>query len=280
MPHEIGFVDNSSQLAHYAMLELIRDFAADNDWEVLRYNTAPANRELILKGAGYSEEEEIFIGFRTYEDANADYYNLAVAGFTGYVPGNSFATQPGAIQSGVPAHNQRIDYWLTLNPQRIALTMKVGTPVYETCYVGKCLPYARPSQYPYPLVCAGMLDGTPATRFSNTGQVMPYKGNRPNMRLRFVDGVWLQPLCWPWANAYIAGGTSQQRDTAGIYPLNPIVFTTSGHGILGELDGVRHIAGFDNAVENTLEIDDVTWIVLQDVFRTGFNDYYALRMDP
>nr|WP_313406340.1 hypothetical protein [Pseudomonas sp.] len=280
MPHQIGFVDNSGGvLAHYKMLETIRDFASANGWTVLRYNTAPADRELILKGVGYTGEEEIFVGFRTYQNAAADYYNLVAAAFTGYVPGNTFDTQPGAMISGVPAHNNRIDYWLTLNPQRIALAMKVGTPVYESCYVGKFLPYARPSQYPYPVIAAGMLNGTPGTRFSDTAQSIPYKGARVHMRMRFNDGVWRQPECYPWNNARLAGATTQQRDTGGFYPLTPIVLSDTTSGLFGELDGVFHISGFDNATENTVEIDETTYVVVQDVWRTGFNDYYALRMD-
>lgn len=278
MPHQIGFVDNTSMLAHYAMLETIRDFAAANGWTVLRYDTAPANRELILKGVGYTGQEEIFVGFRTYQDASADYYNLVAAAFTGYVPSNTFDTQPGARLSGVPAHNNRIDYWLTLNPQRIALAMKVGTPVYESCYVGKFLPYARPSQYPYPVIAAGMLDGTPATRFSDTTHSIPYKGARANMRMRFNDGVWRQPECHPWNNNYVAGATTQQRDTGGFYPLSAVVLSDAS-GVYGELDGIRHISGFNNAVENTVIEAERTWVVIQDVARTGFIDYYALELD-
>ncbi|AQZ95565.1 hypothetical protein ACFSB1_01060 [Halopseudomonas phragmitis] len=280
MPHDIGFVDNSGgTLSHYKMLETIRDFAADNGWTVLRYDTGPANRELILKGVGYSGEEEIFVGFRTYQNADADYYNLVAAGFTGYVPGNTFDTQPGAMLSGVPCHNQRVDFWLTLNPQRIALAMKVGTPVYESAYVGKFLRYARPSQYPYDLVVGGMLDGVPGTRFSNTAQSIPFKGSRPNLRMLFNDGVWHQPDCWPYNNAWLAGGTTQERDSNGKYALNAVVLNSGTLGDIGELDGVSHITGFDNAVENTLLIDGQTWVVVQDVWRTGFNDYFALRMD-
>lgn len=279
MPHQIGFVDNSGGvLAHYKMLATIKDFASLHGWQVLRYTTDVENHELILKGLGYTGEEEIFVGFRTYQNASADYYNLVAACFTGYVPSNTFDTQPGACLSGVPAHNQRIDYWLTLNPQRIALAMKVGTPVYESCYVGKMLPYARPSQYPYPVVCAGMLNGVPATRFSDTTHSIPYKGNRPNLRMRFNDGTWKAPECYPWNNPVLAGST-QQRDTEGEYTLNRIELNDSGPNLYGYLDGVRHITGFNNAVENTLNIDGVNWIVIQDVARTGFNDYYALRMD-
>ncbi|GHU11497.1 hypothetical protein FACS1894185_4830 [Betaproteobacteria bacterium] len=287
MPHDIGFVDNSSTLAHYAMLEKIKDFASANGWQILRYDDTVDNRELILKSAGYSGGEEIFIGLRTYQNADADYYNLIAGAFTGFVPGNSFDTQPGAALSGVPAHNQRIDYWLTINGQRLAGALKVGTPVYESFYIGKFFPYARPNQYPYPVICAGMLNGTPATRFSDTAHSMPWKGSRANLLMRFVDGAWRQPATYPWNNAYLAGvlapggqesSVAQLRDTGDNYPLIPVELMDTG-GVYGYLDGIFHIAGFNNVVENTLTLAGDDYVVIQDVSRTGFNDYFALKLD-
>lgn len=277
MPHEIGFVQNVGVLAHYMMLDKIKTFAEANGYTILRYDTASFNRELIMKAPGLSGTEEIFMGFRTYHDVSADYYNLTVAGFTGYVSGTAFASQPGAMLSGIPAHNNRIDYWLTLNAQRIALAMKVGTPVYESAYVGKFLPYSTPGQYPYPIVVAGMLVGQPATRFSDTSHSMPYKGARNNMRMRFVDGVWKAPTLWPWSSDPYTG-TTQIRDLNGQYSLLPVVLHDT-NGVYGELDGIFQISGFNNTVENTLTIGGLNHIVMQDVSRTGFVDYYAIRMD-
>jgi len=251
--------------------------AADAEWEVLRYDAVSTNRELILKGTGLSRTEEIFVGFRTYHDASADYYNLLAGVFTGYVAGNSFDTQPGARLSGVPAHNQRIDYWLTLNGQRIALAMKVGTPVYESCYVGKMLPYGRPSQYPYPVVCGGMLSGAAATRFSDTSHSGYFKGNKENMRLRSNDN-WLQPYCYPWGNDALSGST-QLRDTGSVYPLLPVELHDNTANLWGALDGIFYISGFNNAVENTLTVDEIDYVVIQDVWRTGHTDYCAMRLD-
>jgi hypothetical protein len=262
---------------------------ANASWQVLRYDTSGANRELIMKGLGLSREEEIFVGFRTYQDASADYYNLLAANFTGYVPGNTFDTQPGAVLCGIPAHNQRIDYWLTLNGQRIVVAMKVGTPVFESGYVGKFLPYARPSQYPYPLVCGGMLTGAAPTRFSDTTHSCWVKGGYGravaptttwgNMRMRFNDGTWKTPEAFPWNNSFLCGGTYSARDTGNSYPLSPVVLNDATSGIFGELDGIYHVSGFNNAVENTLVIGGNTYVVFQDVWRTGFSDYYAVRMD-
>lgn len=276
MAYEIGFVDNTGTegLAHWQMLLKIKTFAEANGWTTLRYlnPTDGSNRELILQGAGLSGTEQIFVGFRSYHSVAADYYNLSVAGFTGYVAGNAFTAQPGYFESGVPAHNQRIDYWLAVNAQRIAFGLKVGTPVYEHGYAGFFFPYATPTQFPYPLIVGGMLSGIPATRFSDTSHSMYPKGDRANFQMRFVDGSWKQISCRPWQfNAL--------RDTGGTYILMPAVLFTSGSAIYGELDGIFQISGFNNVTENTLTIGGAIYIVLQDVSRTGFLDYYALRLD-
>ncbi|WP_287916082.1 hypothetical protein [Comamonas sp.] len=290
MPHQIGFVEaGGGKLAHQKMLEVVATFAAANGWTVLRYDTTLTNHELILKAPGLSGTEEIYVGLRTYENANADYYNLTAAGFIGYVPSNAFAAQPGAVFSGVPAHNLRIDYWLTLNGQRLVLAMKVGTPVYESMYLGKMLPYARPSQYPYPMVVGGMLSGEASTRFSDTSHTCWVKGGSgrsgasgtfPNMRLRFNDAIWHTPNAFPWNNLFYSGSSGYApRDTEGVYALTPVVLNEELTGLLGELDGVFHISGFNNGVENTLTIDGVNYVVMQDVWRTGHGDYYAICME-
>ena len=45
-----GFVDNSTMLAHYKMLETIRDVCLAEGWTILRYDTAITNRELLMMG--------------------------------------------------------------------------------------------------------------------------------------------------------------------------------------------------------------------------------------
>lgn len=284
MPNAIGNVQNVGVLAHYMMLDKIKTFAEANGYTILRYDTTVANRELIMKAPGYSGTDSIYIGFKTYQDVSADYYNLTVATFTGYVAGNTFAGQPGALLSGIPAHNNRIDYWISLNPQRIAIALKVGTPVYVSGYAGKYFVYATPSQYPYPVVCAGMLNGETPTRFSNTNYFMPYKGDSYsslcNMRFWFNSGLYLKPNAWPWSSTIYAATSSdyQLRDTGGNYQLLPVTLWDN-QGVYGELDGIYFISGFNNTVENTIVISGVTYVVIQDVSRTGFIDYYALRMD-
>lgn len=253
-------------------------------YDILRYDTSGTNHELIMMAPGLTGLEEIYIGLRTYHDVGADYYNLLAGVFTGYVPGNTFDTQPGAALSGVPAHNNRIDYWLSMNGQRIAMGMKVGTPVYEHFYLGKFLPYSRPSQYPYPAVCGGMLVGAAATRFSETTHDFYLRGNSARGQLRTPAG-WISMHCYPWGNTSVIAGTSaaesslQLRDTENEYSLLPVELHDNSTGLYGQLDGLFYISGFNNSVENTLAIGADDFVVMQSVSRTGHADYYALRLD-
>lgn len=275
MASEVGFVDNTGTegLAHWQMLLKIKTFAEAIGWVTLRYlnPTDGSNRELIMRGPGLSDDKEIYIGFRTYHNVGADYYNLSAAGFTGYVSSNTFVTQPGYMESGIPAHNQRIDYWITGNKQGIWFGLKVGTPVYESGGAGFFLPYGTPSQYPYPLLVAGMLNGVPATRFSETTHSMAWKGARTNLRMRDPIGTWRQPSVYPWSanRSYRPTGTRYK-------PLKAVLYETNN--CWGELDRISHISGFDNVVENTFTMDGKNYVVIQDVGRTGFNDYFALEL--
>lgn len=287
MAYEIGFVDNagSEGLAHWQMLLKIKTLAEANGWTTLRYlnPTDGTNRELIMKGVGLSGTEEIYIGFRTYHSSTADYYNMTVAGFYGYVDANSFTTQPGWAERGVCAHNQRIDYWLSVNAQRIFFGMKIGSPsVYETAYVGKFFPYATPGQYPYPLAMAGTLpSATPATRYSDAsaGHTAGVKGNTNGYLLNPVRGWSLfRTSTWtPGTGSGYYDLASIRRDSGGYYEVLKTVLMT-GSDVLGDLDGIYYVSGFNNLSENTMVIDGVTYVVLGDIFRTGFGDYMLLRM--
>ena len=289
MPNQIGFVDSAGTypLAHYNLIAAIKAFCELNGYTTLRYTTVAgeaSGHELIMRAPGLSGTEQIFWGIRSYHLVSGDYYNLLGGVFTGYVPGNTFDTQPGAALVGCPAHNNRIDYWLSMNGQRIALGMKVGTPVFEHLYLGKFLPYSRPSQYPYPVIAGGMLAGAAAVRFSEITHDFYLRGNHARGLLR-TPGGWINMHCYPWGNAFLTSLDTpstvqmQARDTEGQYPLLPVEIHDNSANLYGQLDGIFHVSGFNNAVENTLVIGGVTYVVMPSVARTGHADYYALRLD-
>lgn len=319
MGYAIGTVTKSGgDDCHNQMLGVIKTLAEANGWTTLRYINSGSNWELILKGVGLSGTEEIFVGFRCYQSTTGDYYNIDCGTFIGYIAGNAFAAQPGAYIYSVPAHNNAITYFITANAQRIVGCFKVGTPVYMHFYVGKFFPYARPGEYPSPLVCAAMLNASDATRFDNVNITFPYPGYRyqttwVKLRNRDQGGNWIQPNCYPFlqngssSNA-LAGvqGTSTLVPAATFYQLEPIILQQDKtdiepSNVWGEFDGVYFCSGFNNGVENVVQeggssvvdqtgltvlqaVDAIkavggrAFVMLQNVYRTSWRDFIALEM--
>lgn len=303
--------------AHYKVLAAIKTLAEANGWTTLRYDTSGADKELILNSNGLSGTEDIYIGFKTYQSVGADYYNLAVSTFTGYIAGNTFELQPGARLTGTPCHNNAVTYFLTCNAQRIAGCFKVGTPVYTHFYVGKMLPYGRPGEFPSPLCSGGSFDGKEARRFSDTNYTMPYYGyfgfsgsspqNYGRLYLRRPDGVYVQQFHHPFTYGFGYTGSSNNlalRPAGANYQLQAITLYNYDDpvkgNVWGELDGITQITGFNNGTENVLQqggtlvdqtgmtplqaVDAIiaaggrAHVVLQDVARTGFNNFIAMEM--
>jgi hypothetical protein len=279
--------------AHHRLLDAIRSLAERAGWTTLRYDTSIPERELILRSTGTTGEEEITVGFKAYQNVAADYYNLLAATMVGYVPGAPFEAQPGIKASGVPSHNQAVSYFLTANSRRIVGAFKVGSPIYAHVYVGKALAYARPREYPSPLVVAGHFDGRDARRYSDL-HWFPYKGrkgsgdtgyNDGHLYLRDAGGTWKKVQISPFGNGHasettfgalagepvgatgagrrclVPAGTLHQPQplelydmTFGTYDNETRGYPSSGN-LYGMLDGVSFISGYGNASENVLQLD-------------------------
>lgn len=286
-----GTVDYA--VGDYFQVAMSAPFSTDaaTTWETMRWwpgkdTMSNAERECLLKGKGFSGTEEIYIGFYDYYSAGNDYYNIAVGVAAGYSPGNTWVTQPAMIRNAVCAHNITIEYWVTWNAQRVAFVLKVGGAIYQSAYLGKFFPYCPPTQYPYPVANIAMLDDAAALRFSSTDSSysMGYRGNNSRCNVRSPGGVWEAPSTYPWIQEELSYSNTesssyqQLRDTNGYYPLTPIMLLGSS-GIYGELDGVYHVSGFNNVVENTVTAGGKTHVCFGDKGLTGFVDFFAMRLD-
>lgn len=237
------------------------------------------DRECIWVAPGLSGLEQIYMGIKTYQSIPSDYYNFKVGVFTGYVPGNSFETQPGtAGVQGLPLWNHSIPYTLLANGQRIAFNAMVDY-VDEPCYMGKYLPYNTPYQYPYPVLLGASLPTPTATRYSDTAHVSYFQGTRANCVLRFVDGSWRQPDLYPVSGTRtLRNSNNNSGNAVGYYGLHSIVMNEAAPNNFGELDGIYYISGYNNATGNTLTRDGITYKVVRNIWRTGFKDYIAMRL--
>lgn len=274
MPYAIGTLtkEPSGTDVHYQLMQIIHDLGVSAGYEVLRFNTSTADHELIFKAPGLSGTEEIFFGFKTYQNFASDYYNIDVRCFIGYEPSSSFENQPGVTGGGMNAHNVQITYYISANAQRMVLMLKVGTPIYSHAYVGKILPYARPSQNPYPVCVATSYNGKEARRFSDTNTYWPYHGpvisSQGYLRIRTPSGIYEAPTVFPFTNkiaihgclASTTGGAKLYClvSNNSTYDLIPLILYTNNSSLnegnlWGEMDGVYFCSGFSNLSENVVQ---------------------------
>jgi hypothetical protein len=128
-----------------------------------------------------------------------------------------------------------------------------------------------------------MLTGIATTRYDDTTFVSWWKGNRANMQMRFMDGNWRTPQISPFntSKQLRTANSDSAALTGNYYGIIPLVLTENTGGYVntyGELDGIFQISGFSNTVENTLTVAGDTYLVLRDVYNTGFMDFTAIRL--
>lgn len=277
MAYEIG-----NAAGHYDFLTKIRTFVEttlpiDERYTVMREVTVGDDKEVIWKAPG-SGGEEIFFGLKTYQSVTSDYYNFKIGCFTGYVESSLFETQPGTCTiKGIPLWNHIIPYWLIANGRGFTFGAKIEN-VYVSGITGKFLQYNTPTQYPYPVCCGGCLTTASATRYSDTTYNAWFTGSA--LEVRAIDGAWVVPDVYPYDGTRTLRNTVSLSTIAeGYYGLHAIILSRSAPDIFGEIENVFYISGFNNAAENSFVDASIPYVVLRNVWRTGFKDYIALRLD-
>lgn len=236
-------------------------------WQVLRWVPGPP-AELVLQGPGLAGTDQINVGILSV--AAEDYGNWKLRGFVGWNPAQSFDNQYNSssdyytllMLSAMP-------YWIVANGRRIVMAVKTGT-YYDMMYLGLFLPYATPAQYPYPLVVGGSYRGSYRWSYTYSYRNHLPKSTSGNSGAYYAPtGVWTStPEMWPGSWAAYA-----RECPDGSYPLLPFVLAG-----LGELDGCYAVPGYGNAVENIISVGGVDHLVVQDVWRTEYKDYWALKL--
>ena len=131
----------------------------NDKWTVNEYEDSDVDgspqKQLLIQGVG-TGLDEIFVGIQTYSTPASSIYGWKLAGFTGYNPASTFASQPGK-HSGFPYtlfEDREMPYWIVANSRRILMCYEVNG-VYEWVHLGFLLPYGLPNENPYPLLIGG-----------------------------------------------------------------------------------------------------------------------------
>lgn len=255
--------------------------------------TTMQDREYSIVGPGLSDQDEIYLNLKTYSSAQLDLYNIQLRYSTGFDETKYWYSQPG---SSSPAYglmwNQDIKYWFIANGRRFIVIAKVSTN-YASLHGGFILPYGLPSEMPYPIAVGGSCPINERWSYQNERHSSFWNpgsygsSTEAGLYMRRTDGAqdafanisWnTAPNSWTYPYRFLL---SYRTSPSNDYALQPVTLYSSqgGGNVWGELQGVYHISGFNNASENTLVIDGKTYLVVQSGYRTGPNDYAALLLE-
>jgi hypothetical protein len=296
MAYSTGTATNRADLMTKMIAFLTTDsslVAANQNWDVL--STAGAGTDFLLRGPGLAELDQIHVRLYSGSIPDSDIFGWSIQGFTSYNASLAHDLQPGISSiAGMALWDSPMPYWFVANGRRFVVVVKVST-VYVSLYAGFILPYATPSEFPYPLYVAGSHESATTDRWSASthdvgGFFDPSDGNA---YFRHNDGAWLT-----FANYSNGSGNSRQSADAnlswpyetdlqlrenndGTRTLLPVILYSSysGGNVYGELDGVFFLPGFGIAAEDTITIGSDTYFVFQSVYRTDRRAYAALKLE-
>lgn len=266
--------------------------ALNQEWTVLKDEIISDDRYVYFRGPGLAGNDQIHVNIKRYYSSGTGAYNWEFKGATSYDGGLSFANQPGV--SGycyLCLANLSMTYWFFANGRRFIVIAKIGS-VYTSAYGGLIMPYALPSEYPYP-----MFIGTSSYRsdelYTNATYTYAFwKGaylysTYAAVKLRLPDGFWLNLVAygspdddgrvWPFSS-----NLNITKNADGSYSLLPAIIYSNTHDekdVFGELDGVFNVSGIDLFSEDTLTIGGDTYIVFQSIENVGMYDFAAILMN-
>jgi hypothetical protein len=272
-----------------------------------------ATGQMLWKAPGNDGDSEIFVGAHPFERADADYFDLELFGFDGFVAASHLRLQPGAQgQLFLPLWNATIPYWFIADGRRVIVIAKINTQ-YEMAYLGLLDPYFSPEQWPYPLAVGGTLalGETPIAlsstlyRWSETSDKhrMPTHADTmsntpPNLkpedsqlRARNLDGTWIpfratsndainapgaySNLIWP----YVCGMNLLDVNLDGSYALWPVMLNASAPNTIGQLRGIAAVSGQGLTAETLMRKGAIDWMALHNITRTDRDDFLAVALD-
>lgn len=281
--------------------------AANQNWVELSNNNEGFVRQYFLRGPGLSSSEQIFLQFRAFEDPANDRFNWQVNGALGYDALSPYEGQPNLSPDTYAYYwDQAIPYWFIANGQRIIVVARISTS-YIVSYYGKLLPYGTPNAFPYRVVIGGC-GGNPNARWSDSSDTFDVSCiMSPGTGCQFYtgDGGWraiknrssrngtsstsdinVSPT---HAGAFFRGTSSSwttfsqvQPNPDGSYTRMPFILGTTkaspSVNMFGELDGLLWVTGTGNAAENIITDNGQDYLVVQNMNRTAWEEYAAVRL--
>lgn len=277
---------------------------AIEEWTVNKDDTTsvPGERFVYLEGPGLAGTDAIFINIRRYNSGLA--FNWEIRASSGFNTSETFENQPGMtpIRSFYTLSNAGMPFWIISNGRRFMCIFKASIS-YHACYGGFYLPYATPTENPYPIFAGGNAVDEDLVFTQVTYDIGNFYDGPTNQSLsapscshiRHVDGTWhpvgaFSPddsrgnfpststiLVGIWPHIFVTASDGLYMDTnsdGATQSVMPFVLTTiANDGVTyGELDGVFFVPTGILTPEDTVTINGDVYVTFPNVYRSEENN--------
>lgn len=257
-------------------------------------------RDIYFTGPGLASADAIHVNIRAYTAPSIGLYNWMIQGATAYESAAAWHQQPNNSWDSnefkyLTLTNSTIDYWFVATGRWFIVICKISGDFYASIN-GFLLPYALPSEYPYPLFVSGVSDSI-SDLPTSTSLTNPWvTQGQTSGRLRHRDGAWLNTNyttsiststvgVWPWYPVKAATSSYQLIGSLdGSFPILPMTLFSGydGGNVYGEIEYVYYVPGLSPVAnplsEDTLTIGSDTYLIVQNVDKTDRHAYAAIKL--
>ncbi len=292
----IAFLTGVSAGETGKLLPVIERWTVNKDDTV----TVPGERHVYLEGPGLAGTDAIYVNIRIYTDGG-NLNNWEIRGSTGFSTGLPFANQPGgsSVDSHLTLSNSSMPFWFVASGRRFIIVAQTAGSVAYACYCGWYLPYATPSEFPYPMFNGGSTYDDGINYLTTNYKVGNfYDGPRGDVisavgQLRHRDGSWLDVAaydqttsatrpngvdtsCFIWPHDDVAGSYYEYdmiHSPGNYFAIFPFILYSelNGGNVYGELDGIYFspLGTIGKKFPDTITQGGNTYLVVNNTYRTS-----------
>lgn len=268
-----------------------------------------------FKGGGLDGRDEIIVPMQLWVDKTKTEYSLIAYGARSWNNAEPLYNQwvnsnENNVRSCMYLWNAQMQYWFFANGRRFIVIAKVANR-YMSMYCGFIMPSGTDVEYSYPLYIGANganfrrnYQYTHSGSNVSTGAFWKPTGdfqetrNRSNGNLINPTGVNVRFCVSDTSSIYTVDGANVQLQSGGVvfpyhlnykigkttdsqYVLLPIEFVQiyGGTQVLGWLDNVFYVSGFENSPETVVTVNGERYICFPCMIQNGYNDYAAIKME-
>lgn len=245
-------------------------------WEVLRWNDTrevDGDIEFWAANTGFTGQDKVVLGFKTYRNVTDDIYNIRLATCTAFNAGEPFASQVNFLNIGACSLNLPHPVWLCGDARHIRWVTRLAAS-YFTFFAGLYIPYQPQMIQPYYLALGGN-NGGYGTRYSS---VRTQWINTAADRRVLIPSGWVTNTTDMILISVTSGLSVYDKRL-----LAPISMRHSQTGVLGQFPGVYFTTGFSALPEDVLQSVDITgttvdFLLVPNLSNRAITDYSAFEL--